>query len=114
LRKNPFGEQGQDSPALKMVYMAAYNLDTFRRFVFNSSFLSRFEVEQVRLEKVRADDTELLLLGFDWILRFLGNQGPLKERANAPEDKNQRSEVRGPNQNESRKHEIPKTRNVQK
>ena len=81
LRKNPFGEQGVDHPALKMVYMAAYNLDTFRRFAFNSSFLSRFEVPEERLEKVRTDDTELLVLGFDWILRFIGGQGPLKERA---------------------------------
>ena len=82
LRKNPFGEKGVDHPALKMVYMAAYNLDTFRRFVFNSSFLSRFEVPTERLEKVRADDTELLLLGFDWILRFIGGQGPLTEKVN--------------------------------
>jgi hypothetical protein len=48
--------------------------------VFNSSFLSRFDVPEERLEKVRANDTELLRLGFDWILRFLGNQGPLRER----------------------------------
>lgn len=82
LRRNPFGDQGKDNPALKMVYMAVYNLDTFRRFVLGSSFLSRFEVPQERLEKVRDDDTELLLLGFDWILRFLGGQGPLKERTN--------------------------------
>ena len=81
LRRNPFGDQGVDSPALKMVYMAAYNLDTFRRFVFTSSFLSRFEVPEERLAKVRADDTELLILGFDWILRFLGRQGPLVEKA---------------------------------
>mgnify|MGYP001813107594 FL=1 len=80
LRRNPFGDEGLNSPAMKMVYMAAFNLDTFRRFVFDSSFLSRFEVPVERLKKVRADDTELLRLGFDWILRFLGNQGPLNER----------------------------------
>ena len=80
LRRNPFGDQGVNSPAMKMVYMAAFNLDTFRRFVFDSSFLSRFEVSKERLEIVRTDDTELLRLGFDWILRFLGNQGPLVEK----------------------------------
>ena len=80
LRRNPFGDRGIDSPALKMVYMAAYHLDTFRRFVFESSFLSRFAVPEDRLEKARTDNTELLRLGFDWILRFLGGQGPLKER----------------------------------
>jgi hypothetical protein len=79
-RRNPFGENPLESPALKMAYMASYNLDTFRRFVFDSSFLSRYEVPPRRLEAVRSSDTELLLLGFDWILRFLGGQGPLTER----------------------------------
>ena len=79
LRRNPFGEKGADSPAMKMVYMAAYNPDTFRRFVFESSFLSRFGVPEDRLKAVQENDTELLLLGFDWILRFLGGEGPLSE-----------------------------------
>ena len=79
-RQNPFGEQGLDSPALKMAYMASYNIDTFRRFVFESSFLSRFHVPRQRLGSVRESDTALLLLGFDWILRFLCGQGPLRER----------------------------------
>jgi hypothetical protein len=60
--------------------MASYNMDTFRRFVFDSSFLSRWHVPPERLETVRASDTALLLLGFDWILRFLFEQGPLCER----------------------------------
>jgi hypothetical protein len=80
LRRNPFGEKGQDSPALKMAYMASYNMDTFRRFVFDSSFLSRWHVPPERLETVRASDTALLLLGFDWILRFLFGQGQLHEQ----------------------------------
>ena len=80
LRQNPFGEKGVDSPAMKMVYMASYNMDTFRRFVFDSSFLSRFHVPAERLEAVRESDTDLLLLGVDWIRRFLFGQGPLRER----------------------------------
>jgi len=77
LRRNPFGENAQDSPALKMAFMAGYNLDTFRRFVFDSSFLGRFHIPRQRLEAVRESDTALLLLGFDWILWFLFRQGPL-------------------------------------
>ncbi len=78
--RNPWGEKGVDSPAMKMAYMAAYNIDTFRRFVFDSTFLSRFHVPPERLEKVRGDDAALLLLGFDWIRRFLAGQGPLREK----------------------------------
>jgi hypothetical protein len=80
LRRNPFGEKAQDSPAMKMAYMASYNMDTFRRFVFDSSFLSRFHVSPERLEAVRESDNALLQLGFDWILRFLFGQGTLIEQ----------------------------------
>ena len=80
LRKNPFGEKPLENPALKMAYMASYNLDTFRRFVLESSFLSRFPIPKERLEAVRENDSALLLLGFDWIRRFLCGQGPLSER----------------------------------
>ncbi len=79
-RQNPFGDNPLDSPALKMAYMASYNIDTFRRFVFESTFLSRFDVPPQRLEVARESDTELLRLGFDFIRRFLGGQGPLQAR----------------------------------
>ncbi|WP_022665025.1 YkgJ family cysteine cluster protein [Desulfospira joergensenii] len=78
--KNSFGEKGGDNPAMNMAYMASYNVDTFRRFVFESSFLQRFDVSPDRADEVKNDDSALMLLGFDWILRFLGGQGPLREK----------------------------------
>jgi Fe-S-cluster containining protein len=80
LRQNPFGEQGAAHPAAKMVYMAAYNIDTFRRFVFGSSFLDRYVVPEKRLDAVKESDRELLRLGLDWILRLLAGQGPIREK----------------------------------
>ena len=77
LRTNPWGERGLRSPAFQMVFMACYNLDEFRRFVFESSFLMRFEIPAPRLEAVRAEDEALMLLGFDWVRRMLRNEGPL-------------------------------------
>jgi hypothetical protein len=57
-----------DNPQiLKMVFMALYNIDKFRDFVFKSSFLNRFEVEQARIEKIKRSDLELLKFAFDWI-----------------------------------------------
>ena len=82
-RQNPFGPQGLDSPAMKMAFMASYNVDIFRRFVFDSSFLSRYKVPNERLTGVRESDTELLLLGFDWIRRFHFGEGPLRELPHA-------------------------------
>ncbi len=54
---------------MDMFYMACYDLDRFRRFVFESKFLEYFEVDEARLEAIRADDEELLDFGMDW-LRF--------------------------------------------
>ncbi|MDA8140181.1 MAG: hypothetical protein M0036_16160 [Desulfobacteraceae bacterium] len=75
----PFGPQGLDSPAMKMAFMASYNIDTFRRFVFESSFLNRLDLPLERLAAVRHSDTALLALGLDWIHHFLFGQGPLRK-----------------------------------
>jgi hypothetical protein len=57
-----------DNPKIaKMVFMAMYNLDKFRDFVFKSSFLDRFYVEAERIDKIKADDFELLKFAYDWI-----------------------------------------------
>ena len=57
-----------DNPKIqKMTFMALYNLDKFKDFVFNSTFLDRLEVEPERTEKIRNNDKELLLFAFDWI-----------------------------------------------
>ena len=54
---------------IDMYWTALYDLDKFRRFVFESTFLKRFEVHEDRLKDIKDDDEELLRFGFDW-LRF--------------------------------------------
>jgi hypothetical protein len=54
-----------------MAFMAAYNIDRFREFVFGSSFLKRFAVKPELLRKIKTGDVELMRLGFDWIKLFL-------------------------------------------
>ena len=57
-----------DNPDItKMVFMATYNLDKFREFVLNSTFLDRLEVDPMRVEKIKRSDRELLIFGLDWI-----------------------------------------------
>jgi uncharacterized protein len=57
-----------DNPqVLKMVFMALYNLDKFKEFVFKSSFLEKFDVEKTRIEKISRSDIELLKFAVDWI-----------------------------------------------
>jgi Fe-S-cluster containining protein len=57
-----------DNPAIgKMVFMALYNIDKFKDFVFQSTFLERFDVDQATVEKIQQNDLELLKFAFDWI-----------------------------------------------
>lgn len=57
-----------DNPKInQMTFMALYNLDKFREFVFKSTFLDRLEVEPERIEKIRNNDEDLLKFSYDWI-----------------------------------------------
>lgn len=57
-----------DNPQIfQMTFMALYNLDKFRDFVFDSTFLDRFEVDEITIEKIKRRDIELLKFSFDWI-----------------------------------------------
>lgn len=68
---DPWGVEGPEGPRAKMAFMATYNLDRFREFVFQSSFLKRYKVKQAILKQIKADDAKLLKFGFDWVKLFL-------------------------------------------
>ncbi len=63
---------------LKAVLMAAYNLEMFRQFVFQSSLLSRIDLEGERIEKMKKSDVELLRFGFDWLRFVLFGESTIK------------------------------------
>jgi Fe-S-cluster containining protein len=68
---HPFFQQGEVlKPAqMDMLFMVLYDQDKFRRFVFQSSFLEKFDLDPAEIEAAKNDDVELLRLGFKW-LRF--------------------------------------------
>ena len=68
---DPWGPEGLQGAKGKMAFMAAYNIDRFREFIFKSSFLKRYRVKQSLVKKLRASDRELLLFGFEWIRFFV-------------------------------------------
>lgn len=51
----------------KIFFLVCYNIDKFKEFVFNSSFLERFQVPQKRIEEIKKDDVKLLQFGFSWL-----------------------------------------------
>ncbi|MDH3881210.1 MAG: YkgJ family cysteine cluster protein, partial [Desulfobacteraceae bacterium] len=71
-----WGTQGIDNPAFKMAFMACFNVDEFKKFVFESTFLSRFNVHRDRVSQMQESDVELMKFGFDWIKFFLTGKGP--------------------------------------
>ncbi len=64
---NPWGVEGPSGPRAKMAFMAVYNTDSFRDFVFGSSFLKRFKVKPELQKKIRKNDLDLLKFGFAFV-----------------------------------------------
>jgi hypothetical protein len=52
---------------IEMYYMACYDLDRFRRFVFKTRFFQLFDVDEDRIEAMRRDDLELLDFAMQWL-----------------------------------------------
>ncbi|MDL2286636.1 YkgJ family cysteine cluster protein [Desulfococcaceae bacterium OttesenSCG-928-F15] len=65
--RDPWGLEGVYGKKGKMAFMAAYNMDDFRKFLFESSFFTRYKVSPELKVKLKKDDTRLLRFGFDWI-----------------------------------------------
>ena len=59
----------------KMFFMASYNIDVFRDFVFQSSFLSRYTVDPQTVSEIRKDEIALLKFGMRWLKWLLFKEG---------------------------------------
>jgi uncharacterized protein len=69
----------RDERMQDMFLMSLYDLDRFREFIFKSSFLKKFHVENDVLEKIREDDIALLYFAGQWLrFVFFGKKGFLK------------------------------------
>lgn len=79
-RDNPWGAEGPDGRGAKMAFMAAYNVDRFREFVFGSSFLKRHKVKPDLKKRLRIDDVALLRFGMEWIGYFAFGIRPTRFR----------------------------------
>jgi len=55
---------------IEMFFTACYDIDSFRRFVFESSFFDKFEVDEKTRTAIEKDDVELLKFSINW-LRFV-------------------------------------------
>ncbi len=51
----------------EMYFLACYDLDGFRRFVLESTFLDRFDVEPQTVEVIKSDDVALYRFAIRWL-----------------------------------------------
>lgn len=72
------GEERDLSRKIQMFYMASYNLDRFRNFIFKSPFFDRFEVGPDQKESISADDAALLKFALDWLKFSLFGEKTMK------------------------------------
>ena len=68
---DPWGVEGPEGSKAKMAFMATYNIDRFRAFLFQSSFVKRYKVKSTLLKKLKTDDVHLLKFGFEWVKFFV-------------------------------------------
>jgi hypothetical protein len=61
-----------------MFFMASTDLDKFRDFVFNSSFLNTYEVDEATLEEIKSDDVALMKFSFKYLASSLFGTNNLK------------------------------------
>lgn len=61
--------------AKQMFFMVSYNIDKFKKFVFESTFLQRYPTDAETIEKIRNDEIELLKFGIKWLKSVLFKPG---------------------------------------
>jgi hypothetical protein len=68
-----------------MFYTACYDLDTFREFVFESTFLDRFDLDDALVEEIKTNDVALLTFAFRWLRFALFKEPTVQVRPEAAE-----------------------------
>jgi len=72
MRRKSFGQQATLSEqAKRMFFMASTDIATFRKFVFESSFLDTYEIDEETIKKIKEDDVELMLFSFKYLAATL-------------------------------------------
>ena len=78
LKAMKFGENQQHE--ISLFIMASYDIDTFSRFVFESSMLKRFKVEKKTVDLIRSNQLELLKFAMIWLQFSLFGEGPFAKK----------------------------------
>lgn len=95
MRRKSFGHQATLSEqAKRMFFMASTDLATFRKFIFESSFLDTYELDEETIKKIKEDDVELMLFSFKYLAATLFGVQNLKIREDKIKEKVEQMKAR--------------------
>lgn len=56
-----------DGKSLQLYLMASFDIDSFRKFVFESRFLDTYDVDEDTVELIKEDEIELMKFAHEWL-----------------------------------------------
>jgi len=65
---------------IQMFFMASYNLDKFKEFIYQSPFFNIFDVDSDLRERMESDDEALLGFAFDWLKFSLFGEKTIRQK----------------------------------
>ena len=71
----------------KMFFLVSYNIDKFKAFVFESSFLDRYDIDAETIEKIKEDEIALLKFGLTWLKDVLFKEGKFQTKEGETTDR---------------------------
>jgi len=71
LMRNIYGKRELDPKKQAQLYMAGYDIDKFKRFVFESKFLDIFDIPKEERERIETDELALMKLAVKYIKYIL-------------------------------------------
>ena len=78
LRRDNPGQPKLDTDKQPLIYMVSYDIDRFKKFVFESGFLNMFDIDVQEVEKIKTDDIALMKFGFKYLKYILMLEETLK------------------------------------
>ena len=65
--RSSLGKKEVIARKIQMFFMASYNLDRFRRLIFETRFFDLFQVKAEKVEALAVDDVLLMQFAFEWL-----------------------------------------------
>lgn len=78
MRRNLPGQPAIDPKKQTQFFMASYDLDRFRKYIFESRFLEVFDIGEEEVERIKEDEVALMKFGFKYLKYLMMMEQTLK------------------------------------